>query len=235
MANRFKVGDLEVLVVSDGKAALPGTMYFRGTTPEQWNLHKRWLNHEGNVEFEFGCFLVRSGDTRVLIDTGIGPLEAGFFRGGKLMNELALAGVKPEEIDVVFVTHLHFDHFGTCTVSEGGETRLTFPNATYRWTGDEHAHWQSDKAAREVPGIPEDVFSPKKLLTAVAAKFEPADGGATLAPGITVIATPGHTPGHAGVVISSGPERAFILGDAISCPVQLEEPECPVWATWTRS
>src|SRR5256712_13948947 len=74
MANSFKIGDLDVVVVSDGTARAPGTMYFQGTTPEQWEPHKRWLDHEGNVEFPFSCFLVRSGGKTVLIDTGLGPI-----------------------------------------------------------------------------------------------------------------------------------------------------------------
>jgi len=225
MANKFKIGDLEVLVVSDGKAVVPGTMYFRASTPERWNEHKRWLNHDGNLEFEFGCFLVRSGGKLLLIDTGTGPVAVGTFKGGALMGELATAGVKPEAVDVVFVTHVHFDHLGTCMTTADGHARFTFPNATYRWTADEHAHWSSDTAVREVPGIPAEVFSPKKLLDSVGSRFLPVGDGETLAPGISVIATPGHTPGHAGVILSSGGERAFILGDAISCPVQLEEPE----------
>ena len=105
MANKFKIGDLEVLVVSDGKAVVPGTMYFRASTPERWNEHKRWLNHDGNLEFEFGCFLVRSGDKLVLIDTGTGPVEVGTFKGGALIGELAAAkvlrspGVSTAQID----------------------------------------------------------------------------------------------------------------------------------------
>ena len=67
MANSFKIGELDVLAVSDGSISVPGTVYYAGTTPEQWEPHKRWLNHEGNVEFTLGCFLIGryliSGDT----------------------------------------------------------------------------------------------------------------------------------------------------------------------------
>jgi len=218
MSNSFSVGDLEVLVVSDGDAKAPGTVYFSGTTKEQWDSHARWLDHEGNVVFPFGCFLVRSGDKRVLIDTGLGPVPMFQFRGGALVGELESAGVRPEEIDVVFVTHLHVDHCGTC-ITEG---RPTFPNAVYRWTATEHAYWQSDEPVRDVS---RRVFSQKEMIEALSNRFEAADEGAALAPGVNVISLPGHTPGHAGVVLSSGNERAFILGDAIGCPVQLEEPE----------
>jgi glyoxylase-like metal-dependent hydrolase (beta-lactamase superfamily II) len=218
MANTFKIGDLEVLVLSDGTARAPGTMYFIGTTKEQWEPHTRWLDHEGNVVFPFSCFLVRSGDRRVLIDTGLGPVKLYTFTGGELMSELAAAGVQPEEIDTVFVTHLHVDHCGTVVLPVDGKTRPAFPNATYRWTTEEDAYWRKTKP-------PMTEFSMDAMFEAVAPRFEPSDAGATLAPGIDVIPLPGHTPGQAGVVLSSGDARAFILGDAISCPVQLEEPE----------
>ena len=219
MANSFKIGDLDVLAVSDGSISVPGTVYYAGTTPEQWEPHKRWLDHQGNVEFTLGCFLVRSGDRRVLIDTGLGSAPLWHFRGGALMGELAAAGVRPEEIDTVFITHLHVDHCGTCALEGDGALRPAFPNAVYRWTSAEHAHWLS------APQPPGTSFSVSALQGALSGRFEAADDGAALAAGVNVIATPGHTPGHAGVVLSSGSERAFILGDAISCPAQLEEPE----------
>ncbi|MDO8613533.1 MAG: MBL fold metallo-hydrolase [Dehalococcoidia bacterium] len=219
MANSFQIGDLDVLVVSDGFIRFPPTVYYAGTTREQWEPHRRWLDHEGNIEFSLGCFLVRSGDRRVLIDTGLGSAALWQFRGGALMGELAAAGVRPEEIDTVFVTHLHVDHCGTCALEGDGGLRPAFPKAVYRWTSDEHAHWLS------APQPPGSSFSVSALQQALSERFEAAEDGAALAAGVNVIATPGHTPGHAGVVLSSGGERAFILGDAISCPVQLEEPE----------
>jgi glyoxylase-like metal-dependent hydrolase (beta-lactamase superfamily II) len=219
VANRFSIGDLDVLVVSDGTLLVPPHVYYRGTAAEDWQRHKRWLNHEGNLEFPMSCFLVRSGDRRVLIDTGLGAQKLFQFQGGALFPELAAAGVHPAEIDTVFLTHLHVDHCGTCAVEDGDTLRPAFPNAAYRWTAAEHAHWRQ---AEEAPG---PGFSVRKMLAALEDRYEPADGGSTIAPGISVIDTPGHTPGHAGVVLSSGSERAFILGDAISCPAQLEEPE----------
>jgi len=219
MANKFTIGELEVLVVSDGYSKFPAPVYFPASTVETWQAHKRWIDHEGNLEFPFACFLVRSGDRRVLIDTGLGWLKMFSFTGGALMSELAAAGVQPEDIDTVFVTHLHIDHCGTCTVRDGDSLRAAFPNATYRWTADEHDHWMT------VPNAPGSEFTVAEMQRALTDRFEPANAGDTVAPGISVIGTPGHTPGHASVILSSGSERAFILGDAISCPVQLEEPE----------
>jgi glyoxylase-like metal-dependent hydrolase (beta-lactamase superfamily II) len=220
MPNKFTIGDLEVIVVSDGDAKAPGTVYFPTSTQEAWEPHKRWLDHAGNVVFPFTCFLIRSGDRRVLIDTGLGPIKLWNFSGGALLGELTAAGVKPEEIDTVFLTHLHVDHVGTIALPQNGEMKPVFPNATYRWTADEENYWRNFKAA-----LPGTGFNIADMYSAIEGRWESAEDGATLAPGVTVIGTPGHTAGHAGVIVSSGAERAFILGDAISCPVQLEQPE----------
>ncbi len=222
MENVFRVGDLEVLVVSDATLRVPGTAYFAGTSGEQWERHDRWLDHDGNVEFQFRSFVVRSGSRRVLIDTGIGPFKYGPFSGGALLPGLAAAGVRPEDIDVVFITHLHFDHFGAVARQDGEQFLPVFPNAEYRWTGIEHEYWHS---GQPVLGLVGADFPRREMAAAVAGRFTPAEDRDPLAPGVSVISLPGHTPGHAGVVLSSGDERAFILGDAITCPVQLEEPE----------
>jgi glyoxylase-like metal-dependent hydrolase (beta-lactamase superfamily II) len=216
VAGKFSVGELEVVVVSDGEAIFPGKQYFQNTDAD-WEAHRRWLDHEGKVVFPLGCFLVRSGDRRVLIDTGLGPIGSPTFHGGELLNELAKAGVQPADIDTVFVTHLHLDHCGTVARKDAGGWTPTFPNATYRWTTNEQAYWSGPLPATSVKN--------QNLLDAVAPRWEAADGGAALAPGVDVKALPGHTPGHAGVVLSSGGARAFVLGDAISCPVQFTETE----------
>jgi glyoxylase-like metal-dependent hydrolase (beta-lactamase superfamily II) len=124
--------------------------------------------------------------------------------------------VAAEDVDAVFVTHLHLDHCGTVALGRDDDIRPAFPNATYHWTSEEHRYWT------EQP----DSFVMKRGITgAVEDRFEARDSGAALAPGVTVVTMPGHTPGHAGVVLSSGDARAFLLGDGIACPAQLSEPE----------
>jgi glyoxylase-like metal-dependent hydrolase (beta-lactamase superfamily II) len=214
----FRVGDIEITVVSDGEAKFAGTEYFPASTPEAWEPHRRLLDHDGNLTFPFSCFLVRSGGRAVLIDTGLGPISGGTWRGGDLLGELAAANTRPEDIDAVFITHLHLDHVGTAALKEGERWRPTFPNAVYRWTSTEQDYWNQ-------PDLPPRQVARRDIFAAVAPRWEAADGGASLAHGVDVYAMPGHTPGHAGVVASSGTERAFILGDGVSCPVQLTETE----------
>lgn len=217
MPNRFSVGDIDVIGMSDGQVVFEPTAYFAASSAEEWKAHARWLDHEGKLVFPFGCFLVRAGGKTVLIDTGLGPLEAGAYKGGALLGEFAAAGVRPEDVDVVFITHLHADHCGTAALKDGDAMKPTFPNAVYRWTAAEQAHWSGD--------LPKGSFARRDIFAAVAPHWQAADGGASLAPGVDVVSMPGHTPGHAGVVISSGGQRAFLLGDGISCPAQLQETE----------
>jgi glyoxylase-like metal-dependent hydrolase (beta-lactamase superfamily II) len=216
-ANRFNVGEIEVRVLADGSFTVPPTAYFGGTTDAQSEEHQRWMDHDGKLVFPFGCFLVRTAGRTVLIDTGLGEQSMGPATGGALLSELASEGVRPTDIDTVFVTHLHADHVGSCALTFEGALRVTFPNATYRWTSDEQAYWSTPK--------PEHRFARRDIFEVVTPRWQAADPGSAVAPGVDVVALPGHTPGHAGVVVSSGGERAFILGDAIGCPVQLEEPE----------
>ena len=219
MANNFRIGDIEISVFSDGEAKIKGTEYFPASTPETWEPHKALLDHEGLYTFPFTCFVLRSGGKTVLVDTGLGPVKGDTWRGGDMLPELAAAGVKPEEIDTVFITHLHADHCGGAAMrDEQKQMHPTFPNATYRWTQAEQEYWSQ-------PELPPQQVARRDVFAAVADRYEPADGGTTLAPGVTVYWMPGHTAGHAGLIVASGTERAFILGDGVSCPVQLTETE----------
>ena len=218
MPNTFKVGDIEITVVSDGEGKMKGTEYFPASTPATWEPHKALLDADGFVTYPFTCFVVRSGDRQILIDTGMGPLRGDTYRGGDLLRELASVGVEPADIDTVFITHLHLDHCGSAALyDENRQLRIAFPNATYCWTAAEQAYWSG--------ALPPEQIARRDIFAAVAPRWEAAEGGASLAPGVDVYALPGHTPGHAGVVVSSGVERAFILGDAIHCPSQVTETE----------
>jgi len=94
---------------------------------------------------------VRTGDDVVLIDTGVGPVVTGIFKGGKLLAEMAAAGVRPEEITKVFITHLHLDHCGTAAVEQAGAMRVTFPNASYHWTSADQAYFAAQPAVCSAP------------------------------------------------------------------------------------
>jgi glyoxylase-like metal-dependent hydrolase (beta-lactamase superfamily II) len=211
------VGNLEVLVVKDGTIDFPPHQYFPASTEEQWKSHTRWLNHDGTLTFPFSSFVVRGGGRTILIDAGIGHREIGPFKGGALMGELKEAGIAPEDIDAVFCTHLHLDHYGHIVHDKNGALALTFPKATLHWTATENEFGMTARGP--------DLETRKAMIGLAGERWSAKNGGDSLAPGIDVIALPGHTPGHAGIVLSSNGARAYMLGDAISCPVQLTETE----------
>lgn len=220
----IRVGDIRITYLPDGEARFAPTALFPASTPEAWQAHRRWLDDEGRLVTTFGGFLIQTGDRKVLIDTGFGEKHVEFpgfgpLSGGNLLRSLASAGCKPEEIDTVFYTHLHLDHVGWTSVASGAGRTLTFPNARYLIRQPEWEYWTS----ADNPAGPD----PVEVRQPIEGHMEMVEDGQAIAPGINLIATPGHTPGHMSVVVSSGDQRAIILGDVVHCPVQLDEPN---WA-----
>ena len=144
------------------------------------------------MHLPIGCFVVRTGSTTVL-DAGMGPVDLGWIAGGQ-PGALTSAGVRPEEIDVVACTHLHFDHAGWLV--EGG--RPVFPNATVRFGAADWRRW-----VVEAPDG--DRIRSAMLLLDEQGRLDPIEAdGESIAPGITARAAPGHTEGHHVLVLSPG-------------------------------
>ena len=120
-------------------------------------------------------------------------------------------------------THLHVDHIGWAT--QGGQTM--FPNATYRCSAADWEHFMVEHRDEpdNYPGAEGIPVNPHAVLVHATAMFNTYDGSGTILPGIDIMAAPGHTPGSSIVVLSSGTDRAMLLGDVVHCPVQLIEPE----------
>lgn len=214
----ISVGDIRITYLPDGEAHLSATGVFPASTDVAWQSHQQWLDDDGWWVASVGGFLVETGDRKLLVDLGFGDqtFEApGFARaeGGRFLESLKQAGVLPEEIDTVVLTHLHSDHTGWISDRES----LTFPNATYLIGNDEE--WTFFQEHTDVP------FHPGDSVRALENHFGTTSDGEAVAPGVNVRATRGHTPGHQSVVVSSGAARAIIMGDILHCPAQITEPE----------
>ena len=209
----MRVGDIEITPFSDGHFNMPPS-YFGDAA--DFGPHQALLDERGNIVVPIGCFLIRTGDQTVLIDTGLGDIDLGEIgKGGDLPGALSAAGVGPADIDMVVCTHLHADHAGWL-VKDGAPF---FPNATVRFGA---ADW--DQFVVKEHGGPQTAADVR--LLADLGRVETIDGDdVSLAPGITARHAPGHTHGHVVLVLASGDERAVLLGDAVTCPVQLEEPD----------
>lgn len=213
------IGDIDVHPMTDGT--------FRAS-PGYFGEHARAEGHEdlfvrdGMAWLPIGCFLVRTGDRTILVDAGMGPAmrDDGPRRllvGGQLPLGLRAVGVAPSDITDVVCTHLHADHCGWLF---GGDAAPFFPHAAVWFGAGDWEHFVEDPDVLMFDHI-------RRGFRAAAGRgdlLRPARDDTAVAPGVTLIMTPGHTPGHLSVVISSGGRRALLLGDAIVCPVQLDEP-----------
>jgi glyoxylase-like metal-dependent hydrolase (beta-lactamase superfamily II) len=206
------VGDLRIDPVADGMARVPPSEAYTGVGDDEWAPHRELLAADGMLELDLGGFLVRGGDRIALVDCGLGPLTRAGYRGGRLLESLAGLGVTPADVTDLVFTHLHFDHVGWAT--QKGE--VVFPTAVPRCDRRDWEHFVTGPdggAARK--------------LGPLAGRVEFWEPGATILPGVDVQHAPGHTPGSTIVVISSGTERALLLGDVVHCAVELLDEE---WA-----
>ncbi len=220
--NHITVGDIRITYLPDGVTRLAPTEFLVGSTAERWKLHKEWLDSEGSLVASIGGLLIETGERKVLVDTGFGAKHTdippfGPFDGGELLKSFTAAGVDPNQVDTVVYTHLHLDHIGWTSKAKGDARELTFPKARYIIRSAEWKFW----AGRNDPAGPSVAEVEAPLHNRV--DFLDADGA--VAPGVNMVSTPGHTPGHSSYVVSSGTQRAIILGDVVHCPVQLEEEE----------
>ncbi|CAM3573508.1 MBL fold metallo-hydrolase [Kibdelosporangium persicum] len=213
------IGDIDIHPLSDGT--------FRAS-PEYFGEHVRAEGHEdlfsrdGMAWLPIGCFLVRTKDRTILVDTGIGPAMYDatprmLLLGGQLLLGLRAVGVAPADITDVVCTHLHSDHCGWLFDREAVPV---FPNATIWFGAHDWSHFVADPARAMAVHIRQGFLDSAERGT----RLRLVGQDTTIAPGVTLIMTPGHTPGHLSVIVASQGSRALLLGDAITCPVQLDEP-----------
>ena len=220
-----EIGDIKVTYLPDGGGIVNPTALYPASDEAGWEKYPELLDAEGQVITTIGGFLIETGDRKIIVDTGIGPVTIPFpgfgpFSGGRYLQSLAESGVAREEVTDVIFTHLHLDHCGWTTVEEEGERRLTFPNARHAVTEAEWAFWHGG----DNPAGP-DPEAVQKPLEECVEHFEP---GEEIAPGVRVLDTPGHTPGHVSLLIEDDGERLILTADTIHGPMQLQEPEWSV-------
>ena len=215
------VGNVTVTAVKDlpGMRGDPKYMYPE-VTREQLDAHKEWFNERGLLDITVGSLLVRSAGRTVLIDPGIGRPERPPFRteGANLLGNLEAHGVRPEDVDLVVITHLHRDHVGWNTLKQGDRWVPTFPRARYLIQQKEWDYFTDPKQGEPRVYIAENV-----VPLAEAGVVEFVDHEKSITPDLSYFPTPGHTPDHCGILVQSQGERALITGDVTHHPVQMLE------------
>jgi glyoxylase-like metal-dependent hydrolase (beta-lactamase superfamily II) len=219
---RMMLGEFEVTALSDGTVALPVDKLLTGTTPQ--HVAQVLARHDLKVPVETSVngYLINTGNKLVLIDTG----AAGLFGPtlGRLVANLKAAGYQPEQVDEVYITHMHPDHVGG--LADGDKP--AFPNAVVRADKHDAEHWLSqahmDQAPKEAKGFFQGAMASLKPYV-TAGKFVPFDGDTELVPGIKAQATHGHTPGHSVYLVESKGQKLALWGDLMHvATVQFAEP-----------
>jgi glyoxylase-like metal-dependent hydrolase (beta-lactamase superfamily II) len=223
---RMMLGDFEVTALSDGTVSLPVGELLTKTTPAKVKKALARSDLVAPVETSVNGFLINTGEKLVLIDTG----AAGLFGPtlGHLIANLKAAGYQPEQVDEVYITHMHPDHVGGLM----GSDKPAFPNAIVRADKHDADFWLSqenlDRAPKDAKGFFQGAMASINPYVA-AGRFKPFDGDTELVPGISAVATRGHTPGHSCYVVESKGERMEVLGDLVHVvAVQFPDPSVTI-------
>jgi glyoxylase-like metal-dependent hydrolase (beta-lactamase superfamily II) len=229
----WKIGDVEVARIVEVNAFEDDMqMLLREGTP-QFVQRYGWLTPHfatpaGRMLISFQCFVLRSRDRRVMIDTCIGAdrkREFEVFCNLKttFLEDLTAAGFPPETVNTVLCTHLHFDHVGWNTRLVNGRWMPTFPHARYLFGRREWDHWQHLRRTHGYHDLEHLADAIDPVLEAGLADF--IDSDYQLTDEVSLFPTPGHTPGHVSVRISSRGEQAVITGDMMHHPIQFAVPD----------
>lgn len=207
---RVMLGDFEVTALSDGTVNLPVDKLLTDTTPAKIKkaLDKNFV--AAPLETSVNAYLVNTGAKLVLIDTGAAKLFGPTL--GNLLANLKAAGYQPEQIDEIYITHMHPDHVGGL-MADG---KMAFPNAVVRADLREGQMWLSqenlDKAPADAKGFFQGAMASLNPYVA-AGKLKPFDGETELVPGIRAIQARGHTPGHTIYAVESQGNKLVVWGD----------------------
>ncbi len=202
-----------------------GAMF--GVVPKVLWEKKARADAQNRVTLSMNPLLILAPDRRIVVDPGIGEREAGKFgehyaieHAGNLKQELARSGVRPEEIDIVINTHLHWDHSGAgIRLTPDGGLAPTFPNAIYLV---QQGEWESACLPDEWTRA-SYIFQGESVLVRTG-QLELLHGETQIVPGVRVIRTPGHTPFHQSVLIESGGEALLYVGDLIPTAAHMRLP-----------
>ncbi len=219
---RLTLGDFELTAVSDGIYYLDGGAFFGVIPKVMWERKiKTKADEQNRVQSGLNSLVIRTGGHTILVETGIGnklPKRMAEIYGqpAQLLKNLALAGVAPEDIDIVINTHLHFDHCGWNTLRRGDQVAPTFPKAKYYVQEGEwrHAHEnQRDGVSYFAQNYDPLVESGRMTLLR---------GDQEVVPGVSVSVFPGHTRDMQAVVIRSGGQTACYISDLIPTSAHLD-------------
>ena len=222
---RMMLGDFEITAINDGTTDLPVDTLLQGMKKGEIDaaLKKGFL--KSPLETSVNAFLINTGSKLILVDTG----AAGLFGPtlGKFAANLKAAGYQPEQVDEIYITHMHGDHVGGLSA----DGKPVFPNAVVRAQKQESDFWLSKENMDKNPAKADFFKGAMMSLNPYvsAGKFQAFEGDVELAPGVSSHSGKGHTPGHATYVVQSKGQKLVLIGDLIHvAAVQMDHPEVTI-------
>lgn len=219
---RYKVGSIEITVVNDGVSRMPITDDFVGNASKaevQGALDAAFLARDFYAG-PYNPIIINTGSKLALVDTGTG--EPGFQSSnglnGRLLLNLAAAGIDAKDIDTVILSHYHGDHINGVLKADN---TVAFPNAEILVPSVEHKFWMSDDEMNRAtkPRVVAGFKNVRRVMSAdVLKRVRTYDWDKEVITGVTAIATPGHTPGHTSHVVSSGSNSVYVQADVTHAP-----------------
>jgi glyoxylase-like metal-dependent hydrolase (beta-lactamase superfamily II) len=223
---RMMLGDIEVTALLDGTLDLQPKQLLTNTTQKEVGKLLDRSFQKDTVQTSVNGYLINTGSKLVLVDTG----AAGLFgpTAGNLLANLKASGYQPEQVDEVYITHMHPDHVGGL-LADG---KPAFPNAIVRADQHDADFWLSqatmEKAPKEVQGFFQGAMASLNPYVA-AGRFKPFDGEAELVPGVRSFAARGHTPGHSIYAVESKGQKLVLWGDLMHvAAVQFPQPQVTI-------
>lgn len=229
----YQVGAATITRVTEQTFTIDAARLFPDLDPSVLQANAAWLVPDHversltSAQLSVHTWVIRLDGRVILVDTACGngkdrPFGAIFHQlDTPYLARLAAAGVQPEDVDLVLITHLHVDHVGWNTRLVDGEWVPTFPNARYVFARAERAYYDTPAAANRMMVFEDSVLP----VIRAGLTDEIGDDGGSYLPGIRFIPTPGHCVGHMSIEIASEGERALFWGDVVHHPIQVLRPD----------
>lgn len=220
----LKVGSAEVTVLSDGDFSMPASFALPGRSENEIEaVYRRAGQTFASFKAEVNVVVIRHGAEVILVDTGAGPDFMPTL--GRLPDRLEAAGIKPDSITKVVFTHAHADHLWGVIDPLGGSS--LFENAEHIMNQGERDFWlRADVESKVAEPFKAMAVGTNRRLKSIAERVKVVAANAEIVPGLSLIETVGHTPGHVSVLLRSGSDQLLVGGDALAnAVVSFAEPE----------
>ena len=217
---RYKVGDFEVTQIADGARTFPmsDTFVINQKKEDALAAAEAAYMPKGQVTIPFNPMVINTGSKLVVIDTGngLGAFEQSKGVVGQMNANMTAAGIDPKAVDIVLISHFHGDHMNGLKRADGS---LVYPNAEIKVPAVEWAFWADEANASKANGFNKPNFpNVKKAFDGLADKVTKFEWDKEVAPGITAIGAPGHTPGHTAFAVQSGSGKLLVQSDVTNIP-----------------